>query len=183
MWTFIKSASSRANWLIEEEQIAFIGRSNVGKSSLINALAKQKIAKVSKHPGRTQLINYFKTDKNKIVVDLPGYGYAKISISQKMEISQMVNQFFQENNKLKAVFLIIDAFVGFTNLDLQMLDYLKDLNIETILVANKIDKTNQSQRSKITNIINKMNYEVILTSSKKQTGLDKIDLKINQILN
>lgn len=80
MWKFIKSSTSQENWLdVSNHEIVFWGRSNVGKSSLINALAKTKLAKTSSTPGRTRLINYFETTNHQIVVDLPGYGYASMS--------------------------------------------------------------------------------------------------------
>ncbi|AHH45266.1 ribosome biogenesis GTP-binding protein YihA/YsxC [Mesomycoplasma bovoculi] len=178
MWKFIKSAASKNSWYQTSlEQFAFIGRSNVGKSSLINALANCKIARVSKQPGRTQLINYFQV-KDKIVIDLPGYGYARLSIAQKSRISLMLADFFR-NAQLSGIFLIIDATIGFQELDYQMLEYLIGLGHKVIVIANKVDKTNQSQKAKIANQAKKLNLAIVFVSAKNKVQLDAIRSIIN----
>ena len=105
MWKFIKSSSDKSNWLIHDnKEICFIGRSNVGKSSLINALARNsKLAKVSKMPGRTQLINYFQNENDLIIVDLPGYGYANISYSIQEKMFNMIDEYLFVKN-LSSIF-------------------------------------------------------------------------------
>lgn len=179
MWKFIKSAASINGWYQTNlEQFAFIGRSNVGKSSLINALANCKIARVSKQPGRTQLINYFQV-KDKIVIDLPGYGYAKLSITQKSRISLMLADFFQRNAQLSGIFLIIDATIGFQDIDYQMLEYLIGLGHKVIVIANKVDKASQSQKAKIGNQAKKLNLAIVFVSAKNKVKLDAIRSIIN----
>lgn len=179
MWKFIKSAASQKDWYQSElEQFALIGRSNVGKSSLINALANSKIARVSKQPGRTQLINYFQV-KNKIVIDLPGYGYARLSLELKNKISKMLADFFEKNQQLSAILLIIDASIGFQSLDYQMLDYLSSLGHKVIIIGNKVDKTNQSQRAKLNSQAYKLNLDIVFSSAKNKTQLETIKEIIN----
>ncbi|QJB71293.1 ribosome biogenesis GTP-binding protein YihA/YsxC [Mycoplasma sp. 1654_15] len=183
MWSFIKSASAKSSWFEHNQQeISFIGRSNVGKSSLINALANQKIAKTSKQPGRTQLLNFFYNEQKKVIVDLPGYGFAKISISQKSLISSMLRDYFENRSNLKTVFVLVDSNVGITELDLKMLEFLKQLNKEVVLVATKIDKINQSQKHKIIKSIDNLGYPYFLISSSKKIGIDKLNVYINNLL-
>lgn len=183
MWTFIKSAADKFSWFEHlAQEICLIGRSNVGKSSLINALANQKIAKTSKQPGRTQLINFFYNQQKQVIVDLPGYGFAKISISQKSLISSMLEEYFKSRTNLKITFILIDSNVGITSLDLQILDFLKQLKRNVVIIATKIDKINQSQKYKITKAIQELNYECFLVSSAKKIGISQINNFINQQL-
>lgn len=128
-------------------QIAFIGRSNVGKSSVINALTNQKdLAKTSSFPGRTQQINLFLINKSFYLVDLPGYGYAKFAGSKREQVEGMLNWYFFESTCIqKKVVLIIDADVGPTNIDMEMLYALEDHEKPMVIVANKIDKIKPSQ--------------------------------------
>lgn len=148
MWKFIKSSSNKNNWLIHSnKEICFIGRSNVGKSSLINALANnKKLAKTSKTPGRTQLINYFETDSKKIIVDLPGYGFANISIENQKKMFLMIDQYFLES-KIDYVFVLIDSKIGITPKDEEIINHLLSLNHNVFLILTKIDKSIQSERS------------------------------------
>ena len=148
MWKFIKSSSDKSNWYIhDKKEICFIGRSNVGKSSLINALSgNSKLAKTSKTPGRTQLINYFETDDGKIIVDLPGYGFANISHSSQEKMFAMVDQYFKEATP-DVVFLLIDARRGIMNQDQNIIDHLLDLNHNVVLIITKTDKATQKEMS------------------------------------
>jgi len=128
-------------------QIAFIGRSNVGKSSVINSLVNQNdLAKTSSFPGRTRMINLFLINQSLYFVDLPGYGYAKVKDKLKDSLRAMVNwYFFASNCKQKKVVLIIDASVGPTRDDLDILHSLEDYKKDIIVVANKIDKIKQTK--------------------------------------
>lgn len=148
-WKFVQSASDKENWLKHDlNEVCFIGRSNVGKSTLINELAKQnKLAKTSKTPGRTQLINYFQVDDKLMVVDLPGYGYAKISKSIQEKMFKMVDQYFTES-KPKFVFVLIDSRHGIQEQDEEIINYLLNLQHNVVLVATKSDKATQSEVSK-----------------------------------
>jgi GTP-binding protein len=131
-------------------QIAFIGRSNVGKSSIINAVTGVKnLAKSSSLPGRTQEINFFLINNNIYFVDLPGYGFAKGSFAKREGIKDMILGYFMRTDiKQHTVVLIVDAKVGPTIDDLDMLELFESLGKDIVVVANKIDKLNQSEQKK-----------------------------------
>jgi GTP-binding protein len=129
-------------------QVAVLGRSNVGKSSLINSLARdKKLAKTSATPGRTQLINLFGFGKEFVLVDLPGYGYAKASSGKRDALKDLIVGYLEEAGPLAGAVLITDARLGPTDLDKDMLDALVRADIPVILVANKIDKLSRSERT------------------------------------
>ena len=127
-------------------QIAFIGRSNVGKSSVINSLTKKKsLARTSSTPGRTQQINIFHINKALYLMDLPGYGYAKVPMKVKEKITKLINWYFFDSDCVqKKVILIIDAKIGPTEDDHLMLESLEQYKKNIIIVANKIDKIKKS---------------------------------------
>lgn len=169
MLNFIKSSKSYEDWVEENQnEICFIGRSNVGKSSLINALFKTKTVKVGKTPGKTQLINFFKDEFGNSVVDLPGYGYAKLSKNQQNEISEMIYQYISRRKSLTKIFLLIDSRTGFTPLDEEFYLWASKLNIPIVIVATKCDKLNQSQRHKIKKHFDNLHLKYFLTSSTKR---------------
>jgi GTP-binding protein len=127
-------------------QIAFIGRSNVGKSSLINSLVKVKdLARTSATPGRTQELNVFMINNSVYFIDLPGYGYAKTTIEAFKKINNLVYWYLFDSSYKPKVVLIIDAEIGMTKSDLGMLEALEERGHEIIIVANKIDKIKKSQ--------------------------------------
>ncbi len=129
-------------------QVAILGRSNVGKSSLINSLAQdKKLAKTSATPGRTQLINLFAFGKEFVLVDLPGYGYAKIASSKRDTLKDMLVGYLEEAGPLAGAVVITDSRLGPTDLDRDMLDALGRADIPVIIVANKIDKLSRSERT------------------------------------
>lgn len=145
-------------------QVAFIGRSNVGKSSVINSLVNQKdLARTSSFPGRTQEINLFLINNSIYFVDLPGYGYANVPKKVKDNLRAMVNwYFFVSNHEQKKVVLIIDASVGPTKDDLEMLHALEEYRKDIIVLANKVDRIKQAQ------------YEKQLQKIKDSIGIHKI---------
>lgn len=174
MWKFIKSATDQNNWLEHQAtEIVFWGRSNVGKSSLINALASQKIAKTSSTPGRTRLINYFETQRNKIIVDLPGYGFASMSKKAQNKVSGIIDFYFRNSQNSKRVCLLIDAKIGFSYIDLEMIDYLKSLGITFDIIITKIDKANQSQKYRVKQQVLTFSDDIniFMVSSEKKQGL------------
>lgn len=121
--------------------IAMVGRSNVGKSSMINHLTQQKkLARVSADPGRTQTINLYDIDDRFYLADLPGYGYAQTSKEKRAAFSEMIHEYLQFTPQLRLVLLIIDARIPPTDLDTDMLAWLQEMNIPFILIANKMDK-------------------------------------------
>lgn len=126
-------------------QIAFIGRSNVGKSSLMNMLMERKaLVKSSSTPGKTRQVNFFLVNDDTYFVDLPGYGYAKLGRSEREELKDLIVWYLTETPRdNRTVVLVTDAKVGVTDIDMQMIELLQSEGIPFILVANKIDKLNQ----------------------------------------
>ncbi|MEM9745123.1 MAG: ribosome biogenesis GTP-binding protein YihA/YsxC [Actinomycetota bacterium] len=158
---FLESATRIATLPESDAEVAFVGRSNVGKSSLINALANRKqLARVSNTPGRTQLINLFalaeRADGSPVreiedsvgtVVDLPGYGYAKASKSITKDWPKMIEGYLLDREELVMVFALVDGAIGPTKLDTAMLDWLRHHGIPHTVVATKSDKVKSSKRA------------------------------------
>ena len=159
-------------------QIAFIGRSNVGKSSIINSLTKQKqLARVSSFPGRTQEINVFLINKAFYLIDLPGYGYAKTSREGKERLQKLIHWYLIDSPyEQKKIVFIIDAFVGVTNNDLNMLHSLAKKGKDIVVVANKVDKIKNADYDKQMQTIQDMvgDYTVIPYSAKKNVGINEL---------
>jgi GTP-binding protein len=152
--SFIKSATRESQLPESPVEVAFVGRSNVGKSALVNALANRKqLARVSNTPGRTQLINIFAVDDSRgetdeaTLVDLPGYGYAKASKAIRRDWPQMIEGYILDRDELAMVFVLIDGAIGPTPLDQQMLDWLRYNGIPHTVVATKCDKVKSSKRA------------------------------------
>ena len=133
-------------------QVALSGRSNVGKSSLINTLLNRKsLARVSSSPGKTITINFYDIDRKLFLVDMPGYGYAKRTPQEKERWSRLTDGYFTDNpniDLLKLVVQLVDSRIGPTKDDEMMLNYLISMNIPYIIVATKIDKLNKTERAK-----------------------------------
>lgn len=130
-------------------EIAFIGRSNVGKSSLLNTLVNKKnLARISNTPGRTQLINFFDIDEKLCFVDLPGYGYAKVPEHIKKQWKPMVESYLLQSEYLKGAVLIVDSRHTPTRHDIQMREWLQVNDIPVIIVATKIDKIPKTKQAK-----------------------------------
>jgi GTP-binding protein len=125
----------------ELPEIAFAGRSNVGKSSLLNRLVRRKaFARVSNTPGRTREINFFKVNDRFVLVDLPGYGYARIAKTRKAEWLPLIEGYLRQASALRGVVQLLDVRHAASNDDLQMLDFLADVGVPTIVALTKIDK-------------------------------------------
>ena len=148
----IISAGFTKQILKDKPHVVFSGRSNVGKSTLINKLVNQnKLARTSSSPGKTITINFFETDKTFYFVDLPGYGYAKRAETDKKKWSNLVEGYFKENAKSNPRFInlivqLVDLKVGATIDDLQMIEYMNSFKIPYIIVATKSDKLNKTNR-------------------------------------
>ncbi len=145
----------------DKPEFAFIGRSNVGKSSLINMLTNnQKLAKTSGNPGKTQHINHFIINHDWYLVDLPGYGYAKVSRSQRKEFGKMISKYLQERENLMCVFVLIDSRLKPQAIDLEFLRQLGEWGIPFNVVFTKADKNTQSETARnAKNFVNKMKTE------------------------
>jgi GTP-binding protein len=130
-------------------EIAFAGRSNVGKSSLINRLIKRKnLVKTSGKPGKTQSLNYFLLDNSLYLVDLPGYGYAKVSKKMQASWQTLITGYLESRENLKCVIVIIDLRHAMKIVDLQLVDWLRSRGVPFLLVYTKADKLSANQRSK-----------------------------------
>lgn len=127
-----------------------MGRSNVGKSSLINHLAGQKaLARVSQSAGRTKTINLYQLERYYYVVDMPGYGFAHASKEQQSEFGNLIADYLESDANIALVLLVVDAFVGPTDLDQAMLDLLREAKRPFIMIVNKVDKLSQSELVKL----------------------------------
>jgi GTP-binding protein len=159
-------------------QIAFVGRSNVGKSSLINSLVSRKsLARSSSQPGKTIRLDFFLINNSLYFVDLPGYGFAKMSGREQEDIRKMMLWYLQYSQvKKRKVVLIIDANVGVTDFDKQMIELLTEQHVEYIIAANKIDKLTLGKRMSNLKEIEKFCGEnaVIPYSTKTDEGKDKL---------
>ena len=147
---FIKSATKPAHYPPPDlPEIAFAGRSNVGKSSLINVLVNRKnLVRTSNTPGRTQLINFFNVNGTFTLVDLPGYGFAKVPLAVKKEWGPMMETYLSRRENLRGVVLILDIRRTPTAEDRQMLDWLRSYGVQPILVVTKCDKVSKNERAR-----------------------------------
>lgn len=167
------------------EEIVFVGKSNVGKSSLINSLVKNKsLAKTSSKPGYTKLLNYFEIDEKFYLVDAPGYGYTASGGKLLDSFSKMMETYF-DNPSLAGVVFIVDSRHKLSKDDEGFYEFIKDKGLPFILVASKSDKLNQSEKAAIKKHITKDIgiEEFVLASVTKNIGLDEIRTKISQLVN
>lgn len=160
-------------------EIAFAGRSNVGKSSMINCLLnRKKLAKVSSTPGKTQTINFYNINNVFFLVDLPGYGYAKVDEKTRISWGKMIENYLNESKQLKAIFLLVDIRHEPNNNDLLMYNFIKDSGYTPYIIATKLDKLKRSQIQKHIKIIkNKLGdstLKIIPFSSLTKQGKDEI---------
>ncbi|PLV60196.1 ribosome biogenesis GTP-binding protein YihA/YsxC [Thermotoga sp. KOL6] len=158
-------------------EIAFVGRSNVGKSSLLNAIFNKKIAFVSKTPGKTRSINFYLVNSKYYFTDLPGYGYAKVSKRERMLWKKLVEDYFVNRWPLQMVFLLVDGRIPPQESDFMMIEWMRSLNVPFTIVLTKIDKVKKSERKKKLEEHKEAfsrygGYTVIPTSSVTGEGID-----------
>ncbi|UUM19217.1 ribosome biogenesis GTP-binding protein YihA/YsxC [Mycoplasma sp. 1018B] len=191
MWKFVKSAPDKENWLNTTElQLCLWGKSNVGKSSLLNAITGQNISYVSKEPGRTQFINYFTDNNDKIIVDLPGYGFAKLAKNKQVLMLQNIFNFLSDKNTKKHLLWLIDSKTGITNTDIKYINFLRSINWPIDLIYTKIDKLNQKEKHQLivkhnelinNNFLNFVN-NVFFISSTKNINTNELITYIDHLL-
>ncbi|WP_085523208.1 ribosome biogenesis GTP-binding protein YihA/YsxC [Tuberibacillus sp. Marseille-P3662] len=184
---FIKSAVKPSQYPEEGlPEIAMAGRSNVGKSSLINKLLnRKKLVKVSQKPGKTQTLNYFKINQAFYFVDVPGYGYAKVSKKEKQAWADMLETYFSGSPHLKAVVQVIDFRHPPSAGDVQMYEYLKHFGLPTIIAATKSDKVKKGKFAKhkkeaFEQLDPDINDDFITFSAESGYGIDELWGAINQ---
>lgn len=172
----------------EMPEIAFAGKSNVGKSSLINALMNRKsLARTSSQPGKTQTINFYNINEALYFVDLPGYGYAKVSQQEKEKWGKMVERYLHQSKVLKAVFLLIDIRHDPSTNDKTMYEWILSNGFHPIIIATKADKINRSQLQKQVKAVRQglgveKDTTVIPFSSQTKQGRDEIYAVIDRLM-
>lgn len=162
-------------------EVCFSGRSNVGKSSLINKILNRKaLARVSTKPGKTVTINFYRIDNKIRLVDLPGYGYAKVPFSEKNRWSELMEGYFNSGRNIKMVFQLVDMRHPATDFDISMLDFLSQMNIPYTVILTKSDKLNKTEYNERILLINSElqgyidNVRVIPFSAKSGEGTEEI---------
>ncbi len=173
------------------KEVAFAGRSNVGKSSAINTLTHRRgLARTSKTPGRTQLINFFEIDSEHRLVDLPGYGFAKVPDRVKQHWQQLISSYLNERQALKGLIVIMDSRRPFTEFDMSMLDWCEHAKMPAHILLTKTDKLSKNEAQATLSKAKKnlkqqardIPISVQLFSSLKKTGIEEIYSKLNEWL-
>lgn len=181
---FIKSSTNKDDALLDLPNVIFIGRSNVGKSTLINLIADNKsLAFVSKRPGQTKLLNYFMVNKLFYLVDAPGYGYRKTG--KKDDFDNMMESYFSNNQSLKLVVWLLDSRRELSQEDIDFYNFLDNLNVKSLIVFTKSDKLNQSEKAKITKIAKNTlsDFDYIFSSSLNKKNIEQIREYIAKSIN
>lgn len=168
-------------------EVAFVGRSNVGKSSVINAICSQKnLARTSNTPGRTRAINVFTPSNGRWIVDLPGYGFAKVSEEEKDLWKQMIEGYITGRKNLKMLYILIDGLVGPMDLDIVMVEWTKTLNVKFKIVVNKTDRISNLDLEKLKSDISEslqISKDLIYcVSAKTKAGIGNIVGDVGNLL-
>ena len=176
---FVTSADHVDRLPETRSEVAVVGRSNVGKSSLINALAKRNgLANVSKTPGRTQLLNCFELPDGATVVDCPGYGYAKVSKVQRASMASMIERYLLDREQLQMVLVLVDGEIGPTPLDRSILEWLREETVPHTVIATKHDKVKTKVREKRKKELaagcDLEPADVVWVSASKNVGIDRL---------
>ena len=184
---FIKSCPSRREKPQDlKPEVLIVGKSNVGKSSLINALCnKKRLAFASSKPGHTRLLNYYDIDNKFYLVDAPGYGYAKGGLDLDRLFASMMESYFDQNNELKLVLILLDARRELSNDDQEIISFVKESNVPFFLVITKLDKVNQKEKAALNKHLKSEGYlgeNVFYTSSLNNDGLNLLKKGIEKSL-
>ncbi|GFP74979.1 ribosome biogenesis GTP-binding protein YihA/YsxC [Clostridium fungisolvens] len=178
---FITSAVRREQYPTDERiEVAFVGRSNVGKSSIINSITNRRgLAKVSQTPGKTRLINFFLINNDFYLVDLPGYGYAKVSKKEKASWGQIIETYLNSRLQLKRVVLLVDCRHKPTGDDIMMYDWIKHYGYDVVVIATKSDKLSNNDLKKSEKVIRdtlklKADEKLYYFSSLNKKGRDEL---------
>lgn len=179
---FVKSIFNNKDLLQDNlPTFVMVGKSNVGKSSFINTLTNnKKLAKVGSNPGKTRSINYFKINDEFYLVDLPGYGFSKMSLKEKENINKLTNNFLEENLNIRHIFFLVDIRHQPTENDRAMYDWIASKQIPCTIVANKADKLSKTKCEEMIQMIRKRLFadsEIVAFSSEHKIGVENI-LKI-----
>jgi GTP-binding protein len=168
------------------KEIAFAGRSNVGKSSMINCLlGRHNLVKTSRTPGHTRKLNFFLINDSLIFVDLPGYGFARVPIAIKNKWGPMVDMYMQNRQELSAVVVIIDARLSLLDVDARMMDCVRECHVPLIVVATKADKLTHSQRLEVGRSMGRMLSDrspVVIFSSHSGLGKNELWKEIKNLI-
>lgn len=181
--TFVTSATGDKDILLDHDHVLLVGKSNVGKSSLLNSLSDNKtLAYVSKTPGHTKLLNHFLIDDSLYLVDAPGYGYRKLGKKDQFDI--MMDHYFIGNYRLKLVVWLLDPRHEPSEEDHNFYEYLNKCDLKTLIVFTKSDKLNQKEHYQATkNVANNFpGLEYLFTSSLNKRGIKELRTKINSYL-
>ena len=184
---FVKSCPNRKEKPQDiKPEVLVVGKSNVGKSSLINALCdKKRLAFTSSKPGHTRLLNYYDIDKKFYIVDAPGYGYAKGGIDLDRLFAEMMDSYFDNNRELKLVLVLLDARREISNDDQEIIDYIKESGFLYFIVITKIDKVNQKEKAALNKRLKAQEFApecVFYTSSLDNEGLNLLKKGIEKSL-
>ena len=186
---FLISAGKAKQFPQGGSEVAFSGRSNAGKSSAINTLCDNKgLARTSKTPGRTRLVNFFELDEQRRLVDLPGYGFAKVPVAMKNEWEKLMTQYLSDQQALKGLVIIMDIRHPLNDYDWQMLEWCQHYQLPAHVLLTKADKikrgAQQNSLLKTRKLLKEadINASVQIFSALKKTGLDELVLKLNDWL-
>ncbi len=188
---FVKSSSIYKECPVADmPEFAFIGRSNVGKSSLINMLVgKKDLAKTSSQPGKTQLINHFIINKDWYLVDLPGYGYAKTSMDNRKKWRKMIDDYLLKRENLLTVFVLVDSRLEPQKIDIEFINFLGENSVPLSIIFTKTDKQSEKKneeslqrfKEKLSEYWDEL-PEILLTSSENKAGREDVLEKIESII-
>jgi len=185
--SFTSSADDVSQLPPSPVEVAVAGRSNVGKSTLVNALAgRARLARTSKTPGRTQLLNCFSTPRGATLVDLPGYGYAKVAATERAAWRRRMERYLVEREPLVRTLLLVDGEVGPTRLDQEMIAWLRGREVAFEIVATKHDKVRSSRRDRrrrdLAERCEVHPREVLWVSAERGTGVDRLRARVAELL-